>query len=216
MATLNPTNLIIFVRAGLYQAAWQALLTGQPGLAMGGTVGDEQDVEKLLCPGQANALLVDGPTLDVRLAEALQMAAPTAGLLFLVDAYDLEAILPLLRAGVHGCLSRQATVGELARALIAVGRQEIVLPPEVAGRALAALARGESPGSPLIEPLSDREEAVLKLLAQGLTNKDMGQTLILSVRTVEAHLRNIYGKLAVHSRTEAVLWAVQHGYGRQP
>jgi hypothetical protein len=95
MATLNPTNLIIFVRAGLYQAAWQALLTGQPGLAMRGAVGDEQAVEKLLCPGQANALLVDGPTLDVRLAEAL----PTAGLLFLVDAYDLEAILPLLRAG---------------------------------------------------------------------------------------------------------------------
>jgi hypothetical protein len=66
---------------------------------MRGAVGDEQAVEKLLCPGQANALLVDGPTLDVRLAEALQMAAPTAGLLFLVDAYDLEAILPLLRAG---------------------------------------------------------------------------------------------------------------------
>lgn len=50
------------------------------------------------------------------------------------------------------------------------------------------------------------------MLAQGLTNKDIAQTLVLSVRTVEAHLHNIYGKLEVASRTESVLWAVQHGY----
>ena len=53
----------------------------------------------------------------------------------------------------------------------------------------------------------------MNLLAEGLTNKDIAQSLILSVRTVEAHLRNIFGKLDVTSRTEAALWAVNHGYG---
>jgi DNA-binding NarL/FixJ family response regulator len=104
-------------------------------------------------------------------------------------------------------------VGDLARAIIAAGRGEIALPPHIAGRALAALARGEPASDEgLIEPLSERELEVLRLLAQGLTNKDMAQTLILSVRTVEAHLRNIFGKLGVRSRTEAALWAVTHGY----
>jgi DNA-binding NarL/FixJ family response regulator len=53
---------------------------------------------------------------------------------------------------------------------------------------------------------------VLTYLAQGYTNKDIAQSLFLSVRTVEAHLHNIYGKLGVTSRTEAVLWAVNHDY----
>jgi DNA-binding NarL/FixJ family response regulator len=79
---------------------------------------------------------------------------------------------------------------------------------------LATLAGGESvKEGGLIESLSEREVEVLKFLAQGLTNKDIAQTLFLSVRTVEAHLRNIFGKLGVRSRTEAALWANKHGYG---
>lgn len=121
--------------------------------------------------------------------------------------------MPLLQAGITGCLSREEPVAELSRAIIAVGRGEIVLPPSLAVRALAVLARGDTGGNGgLIEPLSERESEVLRLLAQGLTNKDIAQTLILSVRTVEAHLRNIFGKLGVRSRTEAALWAAKHGY----
>jgi NarL family two-component system response regulator LiaR len=101
----------------------------------------------------------------------------------------------------------------LVQAIVAAGRGEIVLPPEWATKALVALARGEmGQERPSPHTLTDREEDVLRLLAQGRTNKDIAQTLFLSVRTIEAHLRNIYGKLAVASRTEAVLWAVQHGY----
>ena len=99
----------------------------------------------------------------------------------------------------------------LARAIIAAGRGEIVLPPSIATQALLALARGEPLESDLIEPLTDREVEVLRLLGQGLTNKDIAQTLILSVRTVDAHLRSIFAKLGVRSRTEAALWMVKHG-----
>ena len=106
-------------------------------------------------------------------------------------------------------------MAELDRAIIAVGRGEIALPPSIAARALAALARGETIKGDLIEALSEREVEVLQLLAQGMTNKDIAQTLILSVRTVEAHLRSIFGKLGVRSRTEAALWATEHGYRPQ-
>jgi NarL family two-component system response regulator LiaR len=103
-------------------------------------------------------------------------------------------------------------VPELAQALIAVGRGEIVLPPELASNVMMALARGGSQPKETVEPLTDREQEVITLLAQGLTNKDIAQSLFLSVRTIEAHLRNVYSKLDITSRTEAVLWAVQHGY----
>lgn len=112
-----------------------------------------------------------------------------------------------------GCISRNDSVSDLARAIIAVGRGEIALSPHIAARALAAMARGVTIGGGLIEPLSEREIEVLRLLGQGLTNKDIAQTLIVSVRTVEAHLRSIFGKLGVRSRTEAALWAIRHGYG---
>jgi DNA-binding NarL/FixJ family response regulator len=145
----------------------------------------------------------------------LKVTAPDLGLLFLVQDYELSTILPFLQAGASGCISRDDSVGDLARAIIAVGRGEIALPPSIAARALSALARGETGAAGLIEALTDREVEVLRLLAQGLTNKDIAQTLFLSVRTVEAHLRNIYGKLNVRSRTEAVLWAVKQGYAAE-
>ena len=112
-----------------------------------------------------------------------------------------------------GVINRDATVPELTRSLLATARGEIVLPPSLAAQALLALARGNvAPQQHQIESLTDREQDVLTLLAQGMTNKDIAQTLFLSVRTIEAHLRNIYGKLDVNNRTEAVLWAVQHGF----
>jgi DNA-binding NarL/FixJ family response regulator len=213
MTAHSPTSLIILASATLYRAALRSLLADQPDITVAGAVGDISRVSTLLQPGQPATLLIDLPPPLLPLTQQLRTIVPTLGLLFLVDSYELDQILPLLRAGATGCISRDEPVAELARAIIAVGRGEITLPPSIARRALTALARGESPAGDLIEPLSDREADVLQHLAQGMTNKDIAQSLILSVRTVEAHLRNIFGKLGVRSRTEAALWATKHGYG---
>ncbi len=215
MATRTPTHLIILASSALYREALRALLSDQPDLVVAGAVADVSEVGALLGSGPQTTILVDLPTPQPDLARQLKEAAPEAGLLFLIQSFELKEIVPLLRAGVNGCVSRNGSVADLARAIIAVGRGEIALPPHISGRALAAMARGETVGDELIEPLSTREMEVLHLLAQGLTNKDIAQTLILSVRTVEAHLRSIFGKLGVQSRTEAALWAVKHGYGRE-
>lgn len=214
------THLVIFAEAALHREAWRALLSGQPGIRLAGAAGDLAAVTPLLPSAQPGTILIDQIPPRPDLVRRLKTAASDCGLLLLVNAYDLEEVIPLLQAGATGCVSRDSPVGDLARGIIAAGRGEIVLPPAIAGRALAVLARRESVGGPragsiagLVEPLSDREAEVLRLLAQGLTNKDMAQTLILSVRTVEAHLRSVYGKLGVRSRTEAALWAVKHGHG---
>ena len=208
----SPTYVIIYTPAALQREAWRALLAEQPFIEALVTACEVSVVAPLVEPGQPTAVLVDLPGLRVDLAQQLHAAAPEAGLLFLVDDYDLDTVLPLLRTGALGCLSRDATVPELSRALIAAGRGEMALPDPIAGQALAALARGDRADNQPHDPLTERETEVLHLLAEGLTNKDIAQSLIISVRTVEAHLRSIYGKLEVDSRTEAALWAVRNGY----
>lgn len=212
MTLSRSTQLLIYSPAALHRDAWQALLSGQPGIIVAGAVGETSHLLPHIQPGPPTTILIDQLVLDPKLAIELKRGAADLGLLFLVQSYDLTEIVPILRAGANGFISRDASVGDLARAIIAVGRGELVLPQSVSGRALAALARGEVIHAELVEPLSEREVEVLRYLAGALTNKDIAQTLFLSVRTVEAHLRNIYGKLEVNTRTEAAIWAVRNGY----
>ncbi|KAA3661883.1 MAG: DNA-binding response regulator [Chloroflexi bacterium] len=209
----SVTQVIILAENALHLSAWNALLNQQPGLAVWATVANHDDLAALSPPPNPATLLIDIPKQSPEFVRHITQHSPNYGSLVLIDEYELAEIVSLLQAGAAGCLSRNATIADLSRAIIATGRGEIVLPPTLAAQALTALARGEIlQKQPEVDALTSRESDVLHLLAKGLTNKDIAQTLFLSVRTVEAHLRNIYGKLRVSSRTEAVLWAVEHGW----
>ena len=205
------TQLLIYAPAALHREAWRALLADQPGIVIGAEVADAAHLVAFSQTDRPSTVLIDLPVLQPDVIRALRDSSTSLGLLALVHSYNLAEIIALLKAGATGCISRDETVSNLARAIIAAGRAELVLPPSIATQVLLALARGESIESGPIEPLTDREVDVLRLLGQGLTNKDIAQTLILSVRTVDAHLRSIFAKLGVHSRTEAALWMVKHG-----
>lgn len=209
------TQVMIVSPATLQREAWRALLSAQPGLIVSGTHANHASIVDLSPPELPTTILLDLPVPSPEITHAVRSAAPHVGVLFLVPSYELAEIIPLLQAGASGCLSRDDSVSDLVRAIVAAGRGEIVLPPSLAARALTALARGGTFEPDQAAVLSERETDVVRLLGQGLTNKDIAQSLILSVRTVEAHLRNIYGKLGVRSRTEAALWAVRHGYGSE-
>lgn len=205
-------DVIVFCRENLRRASWVSLLEKQPGISAVLLAASIPDVQALTSPDNPDSILIDLPDVDSNFLSQLSSAAPGSGLLILVENYNLNEAVSYLQAGATGLLSHDATVPELVRAINAVGRGEIVLPPEMASKVMVALARGEVRPQQTVETLTDREQEVLSLLAKGLTNKDIAQSLFLSVRTIEAHLRNIYGKLDVSSRTEAVLWAVQHNY----
>ena len=220
----SPTHLIVLASATLYREAWCALLSHQPYILVVGASQDLAGASAFLSPGRATTILVDLPAPTPELAYQLRSSSSNCGLLFLVQGYNLNEIVVLLQAGATGCISRDDSVSDLTRAIIAAGRGEIVLPATIAAhilsslasttRALAALTQRQTLTENQVEALSERESEILRLLGRGLTNKDIAQTLIISVRTVEAHLRSIYDKLGVRSRTEAVLWAVQYGDGR--
>lgn len=128
----------------------------------------------------------------------------------LLSAFDDEEyVMEALGAGAVGYLVKTMPGQELAGWLRQAAAGEIALDPQLAGRLAQFMGRA---GSRTDEPVfSDRELVVIRLLAQGLPNKQIARRLGISPRTVEGHLSHIFGKLGVGSRTEAVLYAINHG-----
>jgi DNA-binding NarL/FixJ family response regulator len=140
----------------------------------------------------------------------IKRAHPEVRVLILTAYDDDPYVLALLQAGADGYVLKNADPDELVRLVKATAAGGKVLAPDIAARVLARAA-GIAPATGLIEALSERELEVLRLAAQGLTNKAIGQQLAISDRTVQGHLASIYGKLQVGSRTEAVTKALKWG-----
>lgn len=163
----------------------------------------------------------DVVVLDIRMPgmtgveAARRIKADYPGVRVLVlTAYDDDPyVFALLQAGADGYVLKTAGADELVRAVRTVHAGQPALSPEVAGKLLrqvtgAALAGGMDQA----EPLTGRELDVLRLAASGLTNRAIGSRLEISHRTVQGHLANIYAKLGVSSRTEAVTEALRRGW----
>ena len=127
----------------------------------------------------------------------------------MLTAYEDEPYLfAALQAGASGYLLKTASPDELIHAVRAVAGGETALSPAVAKK-LVQRASGGATREETVEPLTERELQVLRLAAKGMGNKEIGTALAISDRTVQGHLANIYSKLHVSTRTEAVLFAVR-------
>jgi DNA-binding NarL/FixJ family response regulator len=131
-----------------------------------------------------------------------------------LTAYDDDPyVFALLQAGATGYLLKTAGSDELGAAVRAVHEGDSALDPAVLTKVVDQLATGRPLGARTsVETLTDREIDVLRLVAKGQTNKAIGLALGISDRTVQGHLANIYGKLGVGSRTEAVTEALKRGW----
>lgn len=132
------------------------------------------------------------------------------GILILTAYDDDPYVLAVLQAGANGYVLKTADADDLIRAVRDVHDGKSVLDPAIARKLMTQLA-GQADTRP-IESLTPRELDVLKLAARGFTNKAIGAQLSVSDRTVQGHLANIFGKLHVATRTEAVMRAVQLGW----
>ena len=132
------------------------------------------------------------------------------GILILTAYDDAPYVLAVLQAGANGYVLKTADADDIIQAVYDVQEGKSVLDPTIARKLMTQLA-GQSMDKP-IESLTPREMDVLKLAAQGLTNKAIGAHLNVSDRTVQGHLANIFGKLHVTTRTEAVMRAVALGW----
>lgn len=209
----SATRVLIYSPFALHRAAWLALLSGQPGIEAIGSAGCLEELVPFKSLSGQLTLLAEAETVPPDFVHETQRILPGCGVLFLVQDDRLEAVIALLKTGATGFVLRNQSTGDLSKAIIAVGRGELVLPESIAVQSLLFLSENQAVEG-LLEPLTPREQEVLGLLAEGQNNKDIAQSLFLSVRTVEAHLRTIFGKIGVRSRTEAALWAVRQGYAK--
>jgi DNA-binding NarL/FixJ family response regulator len=143
----------------------------------------------------------------------IRRANPECRVLILTQHGNKEYIFPVLKAGASGYVLKKAAGTELVNAIRAVHRGESFLDPSVAKLLLDGYVTkaGEHDEAREYDRLSDRERQVLKLVAEGHSNKDIADLLCLSVKTVMGHRANVMEKLGIHNRTELIRYAIRKG-----
>jgi NarL family two-component system response regulator LiaR len=182
-----------------------------------GEAGDGEEAIELatkLCPDVVIMDIAMPRVNGIEATRRIKELQPATAVLILT-AYDNEQyIFALLEAGAAGYLLKNVRRSELIDAVRAVYAGESVLHPVVTRKVLKRFT--EAKGAPAEERgrdiLSEREMEVLRLASKGISNKDIAKELVVSARTVQAHLGNIFNKLGVGSRTEAVLYALRRGW----
>ena len=209
----NKITVIIADDHVLVRDGTRELLQKENDLEVIGEAGDGEETVRLVKELRPDVAIVDisMPRLDgIEATKQIKVISPSTAVLILT-AYDYDQyVFALLEAGAAGYLLKDVRGREVIEAVRAVHAGESVLHPVVARKALNRFVRSgaKEPGG---QELTERETEVLRMAARGWSNKEIAQELDLSVRTVQGHLGNIFNKLAVGSRTEAVISGLKKG-----
>ncbi len=196
------------VRAGIRQ-----LLQGAGDLEVVAEAGDGLEAQTLIEKHKP-----DVAVLDIQMPQAsgidvtrwVRANQPAVGVLVLTAYDDDPYVMAVLQAGANGYVLKTAGAEELIQAVRDVNEGKSALDPAITRKLMQTLFRPAEAAA--VEPLTDREHEVLRLVARGFTNKAIGVQLGISDRTVQGHLAHIFGKLQAASRTEAVMRAVSLGW----
>ena len=214
---MNKIKVIIADDHVLFREGTRNLIEREKDLEVVGEASDGQEAIELVNQLLPHVVLMDiaMPVVNgIEATKIIKAQHPSTAVLILT-AYDNDQyIMALLEAGAAGYLLKNVSGSNLVNAIRSVHAGEAVLHPTIAQKVFSRFG-GKSQES--VEPvqsieLSERETEILKLAAQGLSNQEVADKLFLSRRTIQAHLANIFRKMDVGSRTEAVLQALKRGW----
>ncbi|MEU4745896.1 response regulator transcription factor [Actinosynnema sp. NPDC023658] len=215
----SPVRVLIVDDQALFREALATLLEVQPGIEVVGEAGDGEQAVRRCAELRPDVVLMDlrMPVLDGIAATArLRVEEPGVRVLALTTFDDDADVFAALRAGAVGYLLKDVSSARLVEALVAAKRGESVLQPSVAAKVVARVARlpqedDVAPRQPLPVPLSDRELDVVRLLADGRSNREIAASLYLAEGTVKNLVTGVLSKLQVRDRTQAALRARELG-----
>ena len=214
-----PLRVLVVDDHPLYREGLVTAMSAMTGVTVVGEASDgEQAVER------AAALLPDVVVMDLHMpvlngidaTRRIALAQPSVAVLVLTMLEGDDSVFAAMRAGARGYLLKGADRSEIARALTGVAHGEVVFSAGIASRVLAFFAAAPGQAAPGLDPfpsLTEREREVLDLVARGLTNAEIARRLVVSDKTVRNHVSNVFAKLHVAGRAEAVARARDAGLG---
>jgi NarL family two-component system response regulator LiaR len=211
MATA-PIRVLIVDDHGVVREGLRAYLELEPDIQVVGEARDGHEGVRRAEELHPDVVLMDlvMPRMDgVEATAAIKQHQPDAHVIVLTSFLDDDRVVPAIRAGATSYLLKDVAAADLARAIRGARAGQAQLHPEVARRLMQQVTTPRK-----VEPvtqLTDREREVLRLLAEGRSNKEIARSLVVSERTVKGHVSNILGKLGLQDRTQAALYAVRHG-----
>jgi len=210
----EPLTILIADDHPLFRDGVAHSLAAEPDLSVVGQAATGEEALRL-----ARDLLPDVLLLDITMpgkgglvaAGDIAAACPATKIVMLTVSEHEDDLLAAFKAGARGYVLKGVSARQLAQVVRAVAGGEVYVSPTLAAGLLLELSRPRPP-DPLAE-LTDREREILRLVAQGLTNREIGERLYLAEKTVKHYMTNVLGKLHVRSRVEAALLAAGHGLG---
>ena len=191
----------------------RALIDTEPGMEVVGEAKDGFEAVELADTLQPDVILMDlhMPRKDgIEAIEEIKTGNPEARILVLTSFTEDEKVYSAIKAGAMGYLLKDSSPQEILDAIRKVYQGDTTLHPSIANKLMRELQRSSNL-SPTEDPLTAREVEILKLVAQGLPNQEIAETLVISERTVRTHVTNILSKLHLANRTQAALYALREG-----
>lgn len=215
---MSPVRVLLVDDQAMFREGLRTLFSVQPDLNVVGEAANGEEAVELADQLEPDVVLMDlrMPVLDGAAAtRRITERHPECRVIVLTTFDDNEAVFEGLRAGAVGYLLKDASSEKLFEAVRAAARGESFLSPSVAAKVVSEFARLSRRTSvrsrELVEPLTERELDVLRLVGTGATNREIAETLMIAEGTVKNHLTSVYGKLAVSDRTQAALKAREMG-----
>lgn len=214
---MAKTRILIADDHGVLREGMRQLLEREKDLEVVGEAADGEEAVKLATKLKPDIALMDivMPKLSgVEATKLIKKASPSTAILILTAYSDIRYILGLLEAGAGGYLLKSARSDEIIGAIRAIRAGESVLDPLATRKLLERVVSlsKEADETKTRGQLSRREIEIVKLAAKGMSNRDIAAHLELSMRTVKAHLSNIFNKMRVSCRTEAIVKGFREGY----
>ncbi len=212
----RPIRVVIVDDHALFRRGLDLVLSEEPDIEIVGEAGD--GIEAVT---RTQELLPDIVLMDVRMpratgidaARAIRDTLPDTKVIMLTVSEDEEDLYEAVKAGANGYLLKEVAIEEVADAVRAVARGHSLISPSMASKLLGefnVLARRAEERRRVMSPrLTERELEVLKLVAKGMSNREIAGELFIAENTVKNHVRNILEKLQLHSRMEAVVYAMR-------